>query len=125
MRYMAHFSFDESDHSKHGYFTMLLSANSSEEAIKSLRDKIGAIRQNTHAFDEMDEIFLDDLIEIDRFPEQPVMMRYESMDLSDQSTLSSNPIEGEGLHVYHWWPKGREREYQKEKYNIEPFFKWH
>lgn len=125
MKYLAHFSFDELDHSKHGYFTMMLSAEDTESAIRSLRNKIMSIRNNSHAFDEMDEIFLDDIIEIDHFPEKPVMMRYESMDLSDQSTLSSNPIEGEGLHVFHWWPKDKAKEYQKEKYNIEPFVKWH
>jgi hypothetical protein len=125
MKYMAHFSFDELDHSKHGYFTMLLSAASTEDAVRQLRDKIMSIRNSTGAFDEMDEIFLDDIIEIDRFPEKPVLMRYESRDLADQSTLSSNPIEGEGLHVFHWWPKGKEQEYEKEKYNIEPFVRWH
>jgi hypothetical protein len=121
---MAHFSFDEDHHKKHGYFTMLLSADSTEAAVKALHDKIMAIRNGTHAFDGVDEIYLDDIIEIDRFPEKPVLMRYESMDLSDQTTLSSNPIEGEGLHVFHWWPRGKEGEYAGEKYTIEPFIRW-
>lgn len=124
MRYMAHFSFDEDHHKKHGYFTMLLSADSTQDAVRSLRDKIMTIRNGTHAFDAVDEIYLDDIIEIDHFPEKPVLMRYESMDLTDQSTLSSNPIDEEGLHVFHWWPKGKEEEYRKEKYNIEPFVRW-
>lgn len=125
MRYMAHFSFDEDHHKKHGYFTMLLSADSTQGAIKSLHDKIMAIRNGTHAFDDIDEIYLDDIIEIDHFPEKPVLMRYESMDLADQTTLSSNPIDQKGLHVFHWWPKDKKEEYRKEKYNIEPFVRWH
>ena len=125
MRYMAHFSFDESNHKKHGYFTMLLSADSTEKAVQAMRAKIMEIRNSTHAFDDMDEIYLDDIIEIDRFPQTPVLMRYESMDLKDQTTLSSNPIDQQGLQVFHWWPRGSEQEYQKEKYNIEPFVSWH
>ncbi|MDK2848395.1 MAG: hypothetical protein PWP34_1748 [Desulfuromonadales bacterium] len=125
MRYMAHFSFDEDHHKKHGYFTMLLSADSTQGAIKSLHEKIMAIRNGTHAFDDIDEIYLDDIIEIDHFPEKPVLMRYESMDLADQTTLSSNPIDQKGLHVFHWWPKGKEEEYRQEKYDIEPFVRWH
>jgi len=125
MRYMAHFTFDEENHQKHGYFTMLLSAASTEEAVTALRTKIMDIRNGTHAFDEVDEIFLDDIIEIDKFPEKPVLMRYESMDLKDQSTLSSNPIDQQGLQVFHWWPRGKEQEYQQEKFDIEPFVRWH
>jgi hypothetical protein len=125
MKYLAHFTFDENNHSKHGYFTVLLSAENTEAAIQSLRQKIMAIRNGSNAFDEVDEIFLDDIIEIDKFPDVPVLMRYESMDLTDQSTLSSNPIDQEGLQVYHWWPKGKEREYNRERYDIEPFVRWH
>jgi hypothetical protein len=36
------------------------------------------IRNGSHAFDEVDEIYLDDIIEIDKFPENPVLMRYGS-----------------------------------------------
>ncbi len=125
MRYMAHFTFEEENHTKHGYFTMLLSAGSTEDAVLALRKKIMTIRSGSHAFDDVDEIYLDDIIEIDRFPEEPVIMRYESRDMADQNTLSSNPIDQEGLHVFHWWPKGKEQEYAKERYNIEPFVRWH
>lgn len=83
------------------------------------------IRNGSHAFDEVDEIYLADIIEIDRFPENPVLMRYESMDLKDQITLSVNPIDQQGLQVFHWWPRGREQEYQQEKFDIEPFVRWH
>jgi hypothetical protein len=125
MRYLAHFTFDENNHSKHGYFTMLLSAESTESAVQALRQKIMAIRNSSNAFDEVDEIYLDDIIEIDKFPEVPVLTRYESMDLTDQSTLSSNPIDQDGLQVFHWWPKGKETEYARERYDIEPFVRWH
>lgn len=125
MRYMAHFTFDEDNHHKHGYFTMLLCADNTEKAVLAMRDKIMEIRNGTHAFDEVDEIYLDDIIEIDKFPESPVLMRYESMDLKDQSTLSSNPIDQKGLQVFHWWPKGKEQDYLKEKYDIKPFVRWH
>ena len=125
MRYMAHFSFDEDQHKKHGYFTMLLSAGNTEEAVRMMRDKIMALHDGTHAFDDVDEIYLDDIIEIRNFPERPVLMRYESMDLEDQSTMSANPIDAEGLQVFHWWPKGQEEEAKKEQYNMEPFVRWH
>ncbi len=125
MRYMAHFTFDEENHSKHGYFTMMLSAGSAEEAVRAMRDKLTAIRNGTHAFDEVDEIYLDDIIEIEQFPENPVLLRYESMDLKDQTTLSSNPIDQKGLKVLHWWPRDKEEEYKKEKFEIEPFIRWH
>lgn len=124
MKYMAHFTFDEDHHKKHGYFTMLLTAESTDKAVRAMRDKIMAIRNGTHAFDDVDEIYLDDIIEIDQFPEQPVLMRYESMDLANQSTLSSNPIDQTGLHVFHWWPSMKEPEYQNEKYTLEPFVRW-
>jgi len=125
MRYMAHFTFDEENHKKHGYFTMLLSADSAEEAVRSIRDKLMAIRNGSHAFDDVDEIYLDDIIEIEQFPEKPVLLRYESMDLKDQTTLSANPIDQQGLKVLHWWPREKEQEYQKEKFDIEPFIRWH
>jgi hypothetical protein len=125
MKYLAHFTFDESNHSKHGYFTMLLSAENTEAAVLALRQKIMAIRTGSDAFNDLDEIYLDDIIEIDDFPKSPVITRFESMDLADQSTLSSNPIDQEGLHVFHWWPKGKEGEYARDKYNIEPFMRWH
>lgn len=125
MRYMAHFTFDEENHNKHGYFTMLLSADSAEEAVSSMRDKLMAIRNGSHAFDDVDEIYLDDIIEIERFPEEPVLLRYESMDLKDQTTLSANPIDQQGLNVFHWWPKEKKEEYKKEKFDIEPFIRWH
>ena len=125
MRYMAHFSFDEDNHQKHGYFTMLLSADNTEEAVRKLRNKIMALHGGTHAFDDVDEIYLDDIIEIGNFPENPVLMRYESMNLEDQTTMSVNPIDTEGLQVFHWWPKGQEEEGKKEKYNMEPFVRWH
>lgn len=125
MRYLAHFTFDENNHTKHGYFTMLLSADNGEAAVTALRQKIMTIREKSHAFDDVDEIFLDDIIEIDQFPSEPVLTRYESMDLNDQSTLSSNPIDQAGLNVLHWWPKGKEQEYARESYDIEPFIRWH
>lgn len=125
MRYMAHFTFDEENHKKHGYFTMLLSADSAEEAVRSIRDKLMAVRNGSHAFDDVDEIYLDDIIEIERFPEKPVLLRYESMDVKDQTTLSANPIDQQGLKVLHWWPRGKEQGYQKEKFDIEPFIRWH
>ncbi|MEZ4600891.1 MAG: hypothetical protein R2940_13975 [Syntrophotaleaceae bacterium] len=125
MKYLAHCTFDEDNHSKHGYFTVLLSAENTEEAVQALRRKLMAIRSESDAFDNVDEIYLDDIIEIDQFPDAPVIMRYESMDLADQSTLSSNPIDQEGFQVYHWWPKGKERDYAGERYDIEPFVRWH
>ena len=125
MKYMAHFTFDEENHKKHGYFTMLLSADSAEEAVRSIRDKLMAVRNGSHAFDDVDEIYLDDIIEIERFPEKPVLLRYESMDVKDQTTLSANPIDQQGLKVLHWWPRGKEQGYQKEKFDIEPFIRWH
>lgn len=124
MKYIAHFTFDEDHHKKHGYFTMLLTAESTDKAVRAMRDKIMAIRNGTHAFDDMDEIYLDDIIEIDNFPEQPVLMRYESMDLADHSTLSSNPIDQTGLHVFHWWPSTKEPEFREKKYTLEPFVRW-
>jgi hypothetical protein len=122
---MAHLTFDEENHKKHGYFTMLLSADSAEEAVSSIRDKLMAVRNGSHAFDDVDEIYLDDIIEIERFPEKPVLLRYESMDVKDQTTLSANPIDQQGLKVLHWWPRGKEQGYQKEKFDIEPFIRWH
>lgn len=86
-----------------------------------MRPKIMEIRNSSHAFDDMD-----DIIEIDRFPENPVLMRYESMDLKDQTTLSSNPIDQQGPHTgLSLVAQGSEQDYQKEKYNIEPFVSWH
>lgn len=74
--YVGHFSFDGHRMNEamrertKGWFTCVTEAESVEDAVEKLRELVAASKGLYVAFEEVDDVYLDDLIEVERVPER-------------------------------------------------------
>jgi|GEM_PF-5104983 len=86
MKYIANFSFDIESKNEHGSFSMVASAPDPDDAVEKFKKKIlknakkGA---NGGMFDDIEEIYFDSLIEMDKAPDNPVIMNFKSGHFDD------------------------------------------
>jgi len=81
MLFIGHFSFDEADRQqrpRHGYFTCLMDAEDAEEAMAKFGDHILQMKKKEGSFAEMSVVYLEDLIQVARVPEEPIVTRIQS-----------------------------------------------
>lgn len=79
MYYLGHFVFispDKGDRS-FGYFTCLTEADSTEQAVDKFEDQVTAIAESSELFDEVQTIYLEDIIEFETLSDTAVLTRFE------------------------------------------------
>ena len=76
MIYVVRMSCRGDDEHGNGAFTGLTEAESPEEAVEKLQDKIVALHEDedTDVFDEVVQIYVDDVIELDQVPKDPLAL---------------------------------------------------
>ena len=79
MFYLAHFLFEsnETEDRSYGYFTCLAQAEDTDKAMDKFEDQILAMAETSDLFDEVKNIYLEDIIEFDKLPEQALVARFE------------------------------------------------
>lgn len=121
MNYLAHFSFDEDDGGRFGYFTMVVAAKDADIAIDKFKAEIQALHASKDVFDRITEIYLDDIIEIRRMPDKAVLTRYESRSRDGTGSISTSVLSPtKAMTAFNWLPDGKE-EIEKEEYEVYPF----
>jgi hypothetical protein len=121
MNYLGHFTFYGKKEDEDGRFTMMAEAADPEEAADKFETEILRLREEDDVFDEVLEIYIDDIIEIERLPERAVVTRLEKT-VPDGYTLSVNLLtEAEGLTVYGWVSDDQEEASEEEEQEMEPF----
>jgi hypothetical protein len=81
MLYIGHFSFDETNITglaRHGYFTMVMAANSAEMAVAAFKSAIEFRKARDALFDAVVAVYVEDIIELPELPMVPVITRLQS-----------------------------------------------
>jgi len=75
MFYVVHMSTKGEDEYGNGGFTGVTEAQSPEEAVEKLQDKVCQLHEDesTDIFDEVGQVYVDDIIELDSVPNSPVI----------------------------------------------------
>ena len=121
MNYLAHFSFLQEDRKlHHGYFTCLLEADSMEESLDKCRALIIRLVENREVLRSPAQIYLDQLIRIDRVPAGGIVAHLAARDGELTSGESvSLPVADEGCcEAFGVAPEGED----DETVDIDPFF---
>lgn len=123
MNYLAHFSFNEDKKEHNGSFTMIVSAKTPFEAGEKLESEIMRLHKNkADVLIDINEIFIDSIIKINKFPTKPIMLRFESRANDGRGKICAELIsDSDKVKLYEWCPEGKEEEYHKDDYEIEPF----
>jgi hypothetical protein len=123
MLYLGHFYFDGEDSSGEescGHFTCLAEAVDIDAAVKKFKDQIYEMKENEGLFDGYVSIYVDDIIEIEKVPEEAIAVDFISSSGDPPKSVGcSLPSEHcEGCTVYDWIPEGAEDD---EDFEAEPF----
>lgn len=124
MKYLAHFSFDQDKKEMNGYFTMIVSAPKPEEAMDKLEAKIKKLRKEGDIFSGIKEIFIDNLIEIENFPDKAILVRYESKKNDGFGRISADlfkTTEADKIKAFYWTPNENDGENDLDELEIAPF----
>lgn len=83
MLYSGHFSFDELEadqEQRHGYFTCLVDAESAPSALEKFKQRIMALKEaeDVEFFENVQAVYLEDLVEIAAPPHKAVITRFQS-----------------------------------------------
>jgi hypothetical protein len=81
MLHLGHFSFDELDFKnkpRHGYFSCVVEAAGAEQAVKKIKAHLVDMKQNNMAFSTIVNVYLQDIIQIESVPREPVITRLQS-----------------------------------------------
>ena len=81
MLYIGHFYFDgqgSDGEERCGHFTCLAEADSVEKSVKKFMEHIHEIRDSSNLFDGSFEIYLDDVVEIQKLPEKAISLDFMS-----------------------------------------------
>jgi hypothetical protein len=126
MLYIGHFYFDgqgSDGEERCGHFTCLAEADSVEKSVKKFMEHIHEIRDSSHLFDGSFEIYLDDVVEIQRLPEKAISLDFMSSSGEDPHPVSF-PISSDDsdfFAIYDWVPDALDDE---EDYEDEPIIRF-
>lgn len=82
MFYVGHFSFDgpepefKAESRERGYFTCLVEADTVEGAVDKLRDLVGSLKSWFTGFEDVEDVYLDDVTEVERVPSEGALARF-------------------------------------------------
>ncbi len=128
MLYVGHFSFDSREpaatikETEGGSFTCLVEAESVESAVQKFSDLVSSLDDSFEAFESVGDVFLDDIIEVKKLPDQGVLTRFEERTADGLGTISTTllGVPPEFCVSYGW---GREDQGDEDEgeYVAEPF----
>lgn len=81
MIYVGHFSFDEvglENQARHGYFSGLLEATDIDAAVEQFKARIAELKHNHEAMQHVVAVYIEDILEFEHVPQQPVITRLQS-----------------------------------------------
>jgi len=99
MIYVGHFSFDEigsENQARHGYFTGLVQAADVDRAVQQFKERITALRKNHEAMQTVTAVYIEDIVEFERLPDQPVITRLQSSEGAFPRSVSRSLPDGAG-----------------------------
>jgi len=118
MFFLVNFSFDEigADQSvRHGYFDIILASVGPDEILtpetakEKIKEYLRSLKPKTDIFENVKNIYLDDLIEIKEISTMPVMIRFQSsLGSVPESTSWSFPMGEKNDLISYVWNTGQE-----------------
>ncbi|MDP9474534.1 MAG: hypothetical protein M3R38_02345 [Actinomycetota bacterium] len=128
MLYVGHFSFyppdaqDPGTEIEEGSFTCLVEAESAEAAVDKLRDLIHSLDDSFERFRVVGDVYLDDITEVRKLPEQGVLARYEERMVGGGTIATSLPgVPPEYCATYAWGDEGQGDEEAEGDHTAKPF----
>lgn len=133
MFYVGHFTFEgeRPDQSlipgeTAGWFTLLVDADSADEALHKFGDLIGSLDGPFEGFDDATNIYLEDVTEVRELPPEGVLAHwteYPALDVRGSISTTLPPKAPDGVAAFEWHggdaieePEGGE--------TTEPFYTW-
>ncbi len=126
--YVGHFSFDgqRKDGPEagpvNGWFTCIVEAESVEEAVEKLEDLVTAAGGWFASFESVEEVYLDDVTEVEAVPGKGVLTRFTEYHGEPQPSISTSlpNVPDEFCRSYGWGPEEPNPD-SDEGVTLEPF----
>jgi hypothetical protein len=133
MLYVGHFSF-EGERPEHflipgetaGWFTMLVEAESVDEALHKFGDLIESLDGRFEGFDHVDNIYLDDATEVRELPPEGVLAHwteYPALDVRGSISTTLPPEAPDGVAAFELRSDEAGEEPEDDE-TVEPFYTW-
>lgn len=109
-QHVSHQLSDDENERRHGSFSMMVSADTSNDAMDKFRQKLQAYRETTTFFEGRATIFITQLLEFDQFPQQEaIMLNFKSFagDPMMPFIACSVPTEESNACRIHEWDGGQ------------------
>jgi hypothetical protein len=109
-----------------GWFTMLVEAESADEALDKFADLIESLDGRFDGFDEVKNIYLEDATEIRELPPEGVLAHwteYPALDACGSISSTLPPEAPGGVEAFGWFSAGA-GEGPEDDEIVEPFYTW-
>ncbi len=133
MFYVGHFSFDGERPEDSlipgettGWFTLLVEAESADEALEKFADLIESLDGRFEGFNHVNNIYLDDATEVRELPPGGVLARwteYPALDVRGSISTSLPAEAPDGVAAFTWRSEGQSEELVDGE-PVEPFYTW-
>lgn len=133
MFYVGHFSFDGERPEDSlipgetaGWFTLLVEAESADEALDKFGDLIESLDGRFEGFDHLSNVYLDDVTEVRELPPEGVLAHwteYPALDVRGSISTTLPPKAPDGVAAFDW----RSDEPSEDLVDgeaVEPFYTW-
>jgi hypothetical protein len=131
--YLGHFSFDGERPGDSlipgettGWFTLLVEAESADEALEKFSDLIESLDGRFEGFDHVTNIYLDDATEVRQLPPEGVLARwteYPALDVRGSISTSLPEYASDRVAAFTWRSEGQSEELVDGE-PVEPFYTW-
>jgi small nuclear ribonucleoprotein (snRNP)-like protein len=133
MLYLGHFSFEGERPEDSlipgetgGWFTMLVEAEFADEALDKFTDLIESLDGRFEGFDEVRNIYLDDVTEIRELPPEGVLAHwteYPALDVRGSISTTLPSAAPDGVAAFDW-RSADAGERPEDGETVEPFYTW-
>jgi len=119
MNFLGHFSTNEEE--RNGNFSMLVAADSIENAVEKFEKQILETKETGDMLTNVNQVYLDVIIQINTMPLTPQVTRYESRRNDGIASLCIDPVDHDQLEAFYWRPDDKDEEDIGEDEEIFPF----
>lgn len=121
MMFIGHFSFDEiglKDEVRHGYICCVIDSDTAEEAVEKFKWYLIGQKKDDPAFSSIVNIYVEDIISIEKVPTTPVMTRLQSAagQFPKSVSYSLPSVNIPGIEAFGWAQDIKEQEAGSEEY---------
>jgi hypothetical protein len=115
MLYIGHFSvdeYDDGDQRRHGYFTAVTDAPDADQSVARFKTLITRLKDSHEAFGRVAAVYIEDIIEFRRDPEEALITRYQSSEGEFPKSISHSlpGFQGNDVAAYGYAPDVGSRE---------------